>query len=151
MKTSGGKGLHVVVPIAPAPWDTAKDFSRGIAEAMAADDPSRYTATIKKASRRNRIFVDYLRNSREATAVAPYSTRARPGAPVSVPITWEELGAQDSANRHNVLNLPQRLAHLRKDPWADIATVKQALPGARTQSKAARRTKSAGASQRKSR
>jgi bifunctional non-homologous end joining protein LigD len=128
LKTSGGKGLHVVVPTTPIPWDPAKDFARGIAEAMTADDPSRYTATVKKSARQKRIFVDYLRNSREATAVAPYSTRARPGAPVSVPITWEELGSQGSANRYTVLNLQQRLAKLRKDPWADIGKVKQVLP-----------------------
>ena len=128
LKTSGGKGLHVVLPTAPAPWDVAKAFARGIAEAMTADDPSRYTATVKKTSREKRILVDYLRNSREATAVAPYSTRARPGAPVSTPITWEELGAQTAANSYTVLNLGQRLARLRKDPWADIGKVKQKLP-----------------------
>jgi bifunctional non-homologous end joining protein LigD len=128
LKTSGGKGLHVVLPIKPTPWDPAKTFARGIAEAMTADDPSRYTATVKKSSRQKRIFVDYLRNSREATAIAPYSTRARPGAPVSTPITWEELANQDSANRYTVLNLHQRLARLRKDPWAEIGELKQPLP-----------------------
>jgi bifunctional non-homologous end joining protein LigD len=131
LKTTGGKGLHVVVPIKPTPWDAAKDFARGVAEAMTADDPSRYTATVKKSSREKRIFVDYLRNSREATAVAPYSTRARPGAPVSTPLSWEELGSQTSANRYTVLNLPQRLARLRKDPWADIGKLKQPLAATR--------------------
>jgi bifunctional non-homologous end joining protein LigD len=128
LKTSGGKGLHVVVPIKPAPWDEAKAFANGIAEAMAADEPGRYTANVKKSTRKGRIFVDYLRNSREATAVAPYSTRARPGAPVSTPISWDELGAQTSANRYTVLNLHQRLARLRKDPWGDIGKLKQPLP-----------------------
>jgi bifunctional non-homologous end joining protein LigD len=128
LKTSGGKGLHVVVPTAPVPWDPAKAFARSIAEAMTADDPSRYTATVKKSARHKRIFVDYLRNSREATAVAPYSTRARPGAPVSTPITWEELGSQTSADRYTVLNLHQRLAKLRKDPWAEIGRIRQKLP-----------------------
>jgi bifunctional non-homologous end joining protein LigD len=128
LKTSGGKGLHVVLPIKPTPWEPAKAFARSIAEGMAADDPRRYTAVLKKSSRQNRIFVDYLRNSREATAVAPYSTRARPGAPVSTPIAWEELPSQDSANRYTVLNLHQRLARLRKDPWADIGKLKQPLP-----------------------
>jgi bifunctional non-homologous end joining protein LigD len=135
LKTTGGKGLHVVVPIKPTPWDAAKDFARSIAEAMTADDPSRYTATVKKSSREKRIFVDYLRNSREATAVAPYSTRARPGAPVSTPLSWEELGSQTSANRYTVLNLPQRLARLRKDPWADIGKLKQPLPAGRAKRK----------------
>jgi bifunctional non-homologous end joining protein LigD len=131
LKTTGGKGLHVVVPIKPTPWDAAKDFARGIADAMTADDPTRYTATVKKSAREKRIFVDYLRNSREATAVAPFSTRARPGAPVSTPLTWEELGSQTSANRYTVLNLSQRLARLRKDPWADIGKLKQPLPNGR--------------------
>lgn len=128
VKTTGGKGLHVVLPIKPAPWDEAKDFCRAFAEQMAADEPKRYTATIKKAARGNRIFVDYLRNSREATAVAPYSTRARPGATVSVPLTWEELGKQKSANAFTVLNLSKRLAKMKKDPWAGMNRVKQALP-----------------------
>jgi bifunctional non-homologous end joining protein LigD len=128
LKTSGGKGLHVVLPIKPAPWDAAKAFARSIAEAMVADEPARYTATVKKTSRKKRIFVDYLRNSREATAVAPYSTRARPGAPISAPLSWEELGTVASADRYTVLNLPQRLARLRKDPWTGIGRLKQALP-----------------------
>ena len=84
------------------PWDEAKDFCRRIAEQMAADSPDRYTATIKKTARSNRIFIDYLRNSREATAIAPYSTRARPGATVSAPLTWEELGAQKTSNAFTV-------------------------------------------------
>jgi hypothetical protein len=83
---------------------------------------------IEEELTKKRIFVDYLRNSREATAVAPYSTRARPGAPVSTPLSWEKLGTVTSADRYTVLNLPQRLARLRKDPWADIGKLKQALP-----------------------
>ena len=95
---------------------------------MAADEPDRYTATVSKSKRKNRIFVDYLRNSHDATAVAPYSTRARPGAPVSTPIDWSELGKLKSANQYTVLSLPARLKRLRKDPWAGIARVKQKLP-----------------------
>jgi bifunctional non-homologous end joining protein LigD len=128
VKTTGGKGLHIVLPIKSVSWDEAKDFCRAFAEQMAADEPKRYTATIKKAARGNRLFVDYLRNSREATAVAPYSTRARPGATVSVPLTWEELGKQKSANAFTVLNLSKRLAKIKKDPWAGMDRVKQALP-----------------------
>ena len=130
VKTTGGKGLHVVLPIKPTPWDDAKDFCRRLAEQMAADNPERYTATIKKIARKNRIFIDYLRNSREATAIAPYSTRARPGATVSVPLTWEELGSQKISNAFTVENLPKRLARLRRDPWEKIGRVKQALPAA---------------------
>jgi bifunctional non-homologous end joining protein LigD len=133
LKTSGGKGLHIVVPIKNAPWDIAKGFARSVAEQMAKDDPDRYTPAAAKRTRTGRIFVDYLRNSREATAVAPPSTRARPNAPVSTPLSWEELGSQTSANRYTVLNLQQRLSRLRNNPWADIGQVKQSLPAARKQ------------------
>jgi bifunctional non-homologous end joining protein LigD len=128
VKNTGGKGLHVVLPIKSTPWDDAKHFCRRIAEQMAAESPGRFTATIKKTARKGRIFVDYLRNSREATAIAPYSTRARPGATVSTPLSWEELGSQKTSNAFTVENLPKRLARLRRDPWARIGRIKQALP-----------------------
>ena len=128
LKTSGGKGLHVVLPIAPFPWERAKAFAKTVAEAMEADEPDRYVATATKAKRNKRIFIDYLRNSREATAVAPYSTRARPGAPVSVPIDWSELNSLKSANQYTVQNLVQRMSRLRKDPWAGIGRTNQRLP-----------------------
>ncbi len=128
LKTSGGKGLHVVLPIKPEPWDTVKEFCRTVAESMEKDDPERYVSTAAKERRNKRIFIDYLRNSREATAVAPYSTRARPGAPVSVPIEWSELGSLKSADQYTVQNLMQRLSRLRKDPWATIGRTKQSLP-----------------------
>jgi len=118
----------VVLPIKPVAWYEAKDFCRRVAEQMAADLPERFTATIKKVARKDRIFIDYLRNSREATAIAPYSTRARPGATVSAPLTWEELGAQKTSNGLTVENLPKRLARLRRDPWETIGRLKQALP-----------------------
>jgi bifunctional non-homologous end joining protein LigD len=128
VKTTGGKGLHVVLPIKHTPWDEAKGFSRALAEAMESDDPKRFVSTAKKTRRDNRIFVDYLRNSREATAVAPYSTRARAGAPVAVPITWAELAKLPSSNHFTVLSISQRLSRLRKDPWAGIDKLKQKLP-----------------------
>ena len=84
---------------------------------------------MSKSRRKGRIFVDYLRNGRGATAIAPYSTRARPGATVSVPLTWEELGSQKISNAFTVRNLPKRLARLRRDPWEKIGRMKQALPG----------------------
>ena len=128
LKTSGGKGLHVVLPIKPVPWDAAKDFTHAIAASMAEDAPDRYVATATKSRRSKRIFIDYLRNSREATAVAPYSTRARAGAPVSVPIDWSELGSLKAANQYTVENLAQRLSRVRSDPWAAIGRIKQSLP-----------------------
>jgi bifunctional non-homologous end joining protein LigD len=131
VKTTGGKGLHVVLPIKPAPWEEAKEFCRRLAEQMTADNPKRFTATIKKSARGNRIFVDYLRNSREATAIAPYSTRARPGATVSVPLSWDELGKQKAPNAFSVLNLPKRLSRSRSDPWAAMGKLRQALPASR--------------------
>jgi bifunctional non-homologous end joining protein LigD len=128
LKTSGGKGLHVVLPITPTPWEQAKAFTKTVAEAMEADEPGRYVSTATKAKRNKRIFVDYLRNSREATAIAPYSTRARPGAPVSVPIDWSELNGLKGADQFTVQNLTQRLSRLRADPWAGIGRTKQKLP-----------------------
>jgi bifunctional non-homologous end joining protein LigD len=130
LKTSGGKGLHVVVPIAPTSWEKAKEFTHALAGAMAADDPDRYVATATKSKRKNRIFIDYLRNSREATAVAPYSTRARPGAAVSTPLAWSELGSLKSADQYTVLNIRARLKRLRQDPWAGIGRIRQKLPNA---------------------
>jgi bifunctional non-homologous end joining protein LigD len=128
VKTTGGKGLHVVLPIKYTPWDEAKAFTRSLAESMERDDPKRFISTAKKADRNNRIFVDYLRNSREATAIAPYSTRARPGAPVSVPVAWTELAKLSGGNQYTVLNITQRLSRVRKDPWAGIGKLKQSLP-----------------------
>jgi bifunctional non-homologous end joining protein LigD len=118
VKTTGGKGLHVVVPLEPSvDWDTLKNFARGIAVAMEASDPSRYISTMAKNARAGKIFVDYLRNARGATAVAAYSARARLGAPVSTPVSWEELGPELTAARFTVANVPRRLAALNADPW----------------------------------
>ncbi len=128
VKTSGGKGLHVVLPIKPTPWNETKAFCRAVAEAMEADDPDKYVSSAIKAKRGGRIFIDYLRNSREATAVAPYSTRARPGAAVAVPIDWSELGKLKSADQYTVRNIAQRLGKMTKDPWAAMPKLKQSLP-----------------------
>jgi len=117
VKTSGGKGLHVVAPVKPsAEWPAVKAFTKAIAESMTADGPEHYVATIAKAKRGGKILVDYLRNQRGATAVAAYSTRARPGAAVSMPLAWEELGSVGPAY-YTVLNAPARLAALERDPW----------------------------------
>ena len=128
LKTSGGKGLHVVVPIKPEPWEAVKTFCKAVAESMELDEPDRYVSAAAKAKRSNRIFVDYLRNSREATAVAPYSTRARAGAPISMPIDWSELGQLKAANEYTVQNAMQRLSRQKKDPWATIGRIQQSLP-----------------------
>jgi bifunctional non-homologous end joining protein LigD len=131
VKLTGGKGLHVVLPIAGADWDSTKSFAQAVALAMTADAPDRYVAKITKSLRTGKMFVDYLRNSLEQTSVAAYSTRARAGAPVSVPVTWEELGRTKGGNQYTVLNLGKRLGSLKQDPWRDIGRVKQKLPDLR--------------------
>ncbi len=129
VKVSGGKGLHVVAPIARGPqWDEVKDFSRRIAEAMAADGPGLYLARMTKKLRKGKVFVDYLRNGRGATAVAAYSTRARPGASVCVPLAWEELSQAIGPSHFSIDNLRQRLDYLKADPWAGIDRLRQRLP-----------------------
>lgn len=131
LKTSGGKGLHVVVPLTPkADWDTVKDFSHAVADAMAKDSPDRYLSNMSKKLRPGKIFVDYLRNGRGNTAVAPFSTRARPGAAVSTPIAWSELGPDMTPTRFTAENIAARLKNLKKDPWADFFKIQQALPAA---------------------
>jgi bifunctional non-homologous end joining protein LigD len=132
VKLSGGKGLHVVLPIDGADWDTAKNFAQAVALAMTADDPKRYVAKITKSLRKGKIFVDYLRNSLEQTSVAAYSTRAREGAPVSAPVTWEELPRTKGGNQYTLINLGKRLGGLKQDPWKEIGRVKQKLPDLRT-------------------
>jgi bifunctional non-homologous end joining protein LigD len=128
VKSTGGKGLHVVVPLTPeASWDAAKRFTKALSDAMVADAPERYTTTSVKTERKDKIFIDYLRNTRGATAVAPYSTRARPAAPVSVPLAWDELSDEPASNRFTVETLPGHL-QARSDPWAAFLTVKQTLP-----------------------
>ncbi|MFP5076958.1 DNA ligase D [Rhizobium sp. YIM 134829] len=118
VKTSGGKGLHVVVPLKPsATWASVKAYAKGLATAAARAEPDKYLAVATKAKRKGRIFIDYLRNGRGATAVAPYSTRARPGAAVSTPIAWEELTEAIGPATFTVDSLPNRLAGLKHDPW----------------------------------
>ena len=132
VKTSGGKGLHVVVPIEPrADWDEAKGYTQAVAERMAKAQPQRYLAHMSKAARRGRIFIDWLRNGRGATAVAPYSTRALPLAPVSTPLAWEELSEAIRADHFRIDNLRQRLDVLKDDPWGDFFTLRQSLPSTR--------------------
>ncbi|MDC9811473.1 non-homologous end-joining DNA ligase [Rhizobium binxianense] len=121
VKTSGGKGLHVVTPLAPkAGWAEVKDFAHSLAESMAADAPDKYLATATKAKRGGHIYIDYLRNGRGNTAVAAYSTRARPGAPVSMPLDWSDLNDLSGPAAFTLGNVPQRLQARSKDPWRDF-------------------------------
>jgi len=118
LKTSGGKGYHVVVPFQPAAdWEAFRGFAKGVAQIMEAKWPQRYVTNVRKVNRRGRIFIDWIRNTRGATSAAPYSVRKRPGLPVSMPIQWGELGrvAPDGIHMEEAL---QRLR--RKDPWADF-------------------------------
>ncbi|HEY3397935.1 MAG TPA: non-homologous end-joining DNA ligase [Armatimonadota bacterium] len=131
VKTTGGKGLHVVVPLAPGPsWDQVKDFAHAVALRLEKEEPARYLANMSKTKRAGRIFVDYLRNARGATAVAAYSTRARSGAPVSTPLFWEELGSGLHPEQLNVATVPDRLAAQEQDPWAAMRKLRQRLPEA---------------------
>ena len=129
VKISGGKGLHVVAPIDRGPdWERVKDYTRRIAEAMAADAPNLYLARMTKKLRKGKVFVDYLRNGRGATAVAAFSTRARKGAPVCVPLAWEELTEAIGPNHFSIENLRQRLDFLKVDPWTGFDRLRQRLP-----------------------
>jgi bifunctional non-homologous end joining protein LigD len=122
LKTTGGKGLHVVVPIArKLEWAEVKEFSRLIAEFLVKAEPGFFTASISKSHRPGKVFVDYLRNSETASAVSAFSARARENAGVSTPLHWDELGEDDLRGRFTVVTVPKRLATLKPDPWAGYA------------------------------
>jgi bifunctional non-homologous end joining protein LigD len=128
LRTSGGKGLHIVAPLSRRNcWDELKAFAKSIADTLATAAPEKYVATMSKAKRRGKIFVDYLRNQRGATAIASYSTRARAGAAVATPVAWEELSPRLKADSYRVANFPKRLDSLRADPWADFFSTRQSL------------------------
>ena len=128
LKTTGGKGLHVVVPIEPTvPWEHIKGFSKAIAEILAQTFPDRFTAKLLKISRHGKIYIDYLRNGEGATAVAPYSLRAKANAPVSTPIGWPELARDLRFDHFNVKNVPVRLKRLKRDPWAEFMKTRQTV------------------------
>ena len=131
VKTTGGKGLHVVVPVEPtAAWKEVKSFAKGLSAEMAAAAPDKYLTKISKAERAGRIFIDYLRNDPTSTAVAPYSTRARPGAPVAMPLDWSEVKAGLDPCDYLVATVPALLAKRKADPWVDMLTIRQRLPAA---------------------
>jgi bifunctional non-homologous end joining protein LigD len=128
-RLSGGKGVHVVVPIRRGPeWAEAKAFCETIADEMAAEDPTRYLAHASKAERKGRIFIDWLRNTRGATSVASWSLRARAGAPVAMPVRWSDLAKIESPAAFDLAAAMKRAKTLRKDPWEGFAMTKQALP-----------------------
>ncbi|WP_455808116.1 DNA ligase D [Pseudomonas koreensis] len=119
LKTSGGKGMHIIVPLArQVDWDTVKAFAKAIAEFASRQLPERFTATMGPKNRVGKIFIDYLRNSRGGSTVTAYSVRARPGLPVSVPIALDELAGLKSSAQWDITDLEQRLKRLKDDPWA---------------------------------
>ena len=131
VKTTGGKGLHVVVPIKPTlDWEQAKAFAKVVAQSIAAAAPELYVATISKSKRAGKIFIDYLRNGRSATAICAYSTRARAAAPVAAPLRWDELESDVRHDYFTIRNLPARLRSLRKDPWHDYESTRRPITAA---------------------
>jgi bifunctional non-homologous end joining protein LigD len=130
-KTSGGKGLHVVVPLAKqAGWDDVKAFSQAVAQHMAATLPKHFSAKMGAQNRKRKIFVDYLRNNRGSSTVAAYSARARAGLGVSVPLAWDEVAGTTAGDQWTIANLHERLESLRQDPWADYAKTRQRITAA---------------------
>ena len=131
LKTTGGKGLHVVTPIRPTlDWERAKGFTKAVAELLTATFPDRFTATLSKSRRKGKIFVDYLRNTEGATAVCAYSPRARANAPVATPIAWEELREDVRFDHFNLRNVPKRVSGLRSDPWREFFALRQTVTAA---------------------
>jgi bifunctional non-homologous end joining protein LigD len=127
LRTTGGKGLHIVMPLnPPVAWPTVKAFAKGVADAMAASEPRRFVSSSTLSKRPGKIFVDYLRNGRGATAVASYSLRARPGAPVALPLAWTELAALKRGDAYTLANVPALLKK-RRDPWAGFDAIEQDL------------------------
>jgi bifunctional non-homologous end joining protein LigD len=128
VKTTGGKGLHVVVPLTRRhDWAEVKEFSRAIALALVADRPRDYTVNAAKRERSQRIFIDYLRNAEGATAIAPYSVRARPGAPVATPLHWDEVAGRMKPGKYHVGNVVRRMQGLHTDPWKSLRRQGQTL------------------------
>jgi len=128
LKTTGGKGLHVVAPLQPKlAWDRVKEFTRLVAEFLVKAEPDLFVANMSKARRPGKIFVDYLRNAETASAVSAYSARARKDAGVSTPLEWNELGRADLRARFTVLTVPKRLAKLTLDPWAEYTSTRQSI------------------------
>jgi bifunctional non-homologous end joining protein LigD len=130
-RTSGGKGLHVVVPLVPEqPWDPVRAFCRSFAETVSEANPEKYLAHVKIADRRGRILIDWLRNGLGSTAVASFCPRARPGAGVATPLAWKEVTPKLDLQAFTLNTVPGRLEKLKIDPWADFETSRRRLPAA---------------------
>jgi bifunctional non-homologous end joining protein LigD len=128
LKSTGGKGLHLVAPIAPKlGWDEVKPFTKAVADALVSARPDRYTANPLKKTREGKIFVDYLRNQRGGSAIVNYSTRAKEGAPVACPLRWDELKGLKEAAPYTVKTLPTRLKALKRDPWEGFFSTRQSI------------------------
>ena len=128
-RTTGGKGLHVVVPLEPVEhWDAVKPFCRAFAETLSQAQPERFLSTVRKADRRGRILIDWLRNGLGATAIASFSPRARDGATVATPVAWEEVDRKLDPAKFTLRTVPLRLARLRDDPWQGMEALHQRLP-----------------------
>jgi bifunctional non-homologous end joining protein LigD len=124
---TGGKGIHVIVPLTRGhTWAQHREFAEALARDMAAEQPELYVADMSKAKRRGKIFIDYLRNQRGATAIAPFSTRAKPGATVALPVSWPGLGRLKNAHPATIETAVRMIS--RRDPWPDYHQVRQALP-----------------------
>jgi bifunctional non-homologous end joining protein LigD len=131
VKTTGGKGLHVVVPLARRhERDEVKAFYHALAQAIVNERPRDYTAKAAKRERTHRIYIDWLRNSEGATAIAPYSVRARPGAPVATPLHWDEVAGRMRPEKFHAGNVPRRLHGLHSDPWRALRRKAQTLTAA---------------------
>src|ERR1700726_2896691 len=131
IKTSGGKGYHIVIPLTRRQgWDEVKAFSQGIARHMARGMPDRFSAVLGPKNRVGKIFIDYLRNSKGASTVAAFSARARSGMGVSMPVAWEELKDVRGADQWHIGNAPQRMRSLRSDPWEGYHRTRQGITAA---------------------
>jgi bifunctional non-homologous end joining protein LigD len=128
VKTTGGRGLHVVVPIEPRhDWSVCLEFARAAAEALVRHDPAQFTKNFSKQGRERLILVDYMRNNRTNTSIAAFSTRAREGATVSVPLSWSELTPRLDPASFTVETVPARLKRLARDPWTGYFEARQRL------------------------
>jgi bifunctional non-homologous end joining protein LigD len=129
VKLTGGKGLHVVVPVKPKPsWPAVKKFTRAFVNEMVRDEPRKFIASMSKVKRAGKIFIDYLRNDAEATAIGAYSPRARAGAPIALPVEWDELAPEsDQAPRFGLLEVPKLIRVRKRDPWQGFDAARRSL------------------------